>query len=229
MEISFWPQAYTRERVSPQASQTDETTSFAKMLQSEWDKSTQISAPPLQLPFLLPMLQQPLFLDEKNTYEDVSTLQTKTTGEGYGKMEQEVEQTKASAASTSKAGSYGPLIERIAGEFGVDAKLVKAVIQHESNFNERAVSPVGASGLMQLMPSTARALGVKSIFDPAENIRGGVKYLKQMLDRYNGNEALALAAYNAGPGNVDKYGGVPPFKETQNYVPKVLNTYRSYA
>lgn len=227
MEISFWPQAYTSERVSPQASQTDETTSFAKMLQSEWDKSTQISTPPLQLPFLLPMLQQPLFLDEKYTYEDVTTLQTKA-GEVYSPAEQKVEQSKGTAP-TSKAESYGPLIESIAGEFGVDAKLVKAVIQHESNFNERAVSPVGASGLMQLMPSTARALGVKSIFDPAENIRGGVKYLKQMLDRYNGNEALALAAYNAGPGNVDKYGGVPPFKETQNYVPKVLNTYRSYA
>lgn len=227
MEISFWPQAYTSERVSPQASQTDETTSFAKMLQSEWDKSTQISTPPLQLPFLLPMLQQPLFLDEKNTYEDVTTLQTKA-GEVYSPAEQKVEQSKGTAP-TSKAESYGPLIESVAAEFGVDAKLVKAVIQHESNFNERAVSPVGASGLMQLMPSTARALGVKSIFDPAENIRGGVKYLKQMLDRYNGNEALALAAYNAGPGNVDKYGGVPPFKETQNYVPKVLNTYRSYA
>ncbi|PLT33884.1 lytic transglycosylase domain-containing protein [Bacillus sp. V5-8f] len=117
------------------------------------------------------------------------------------------------------------IIEKAANLYNLPAKLLKSVIKHESNFNPNATSHAGATGLMQLMPSTARGLGVKNIFDPFENVLGGSKYLRQMLDRYDGDIKLALAAYNAGPGNVDKHGGIPPFRETQNYVKKIMGTF----
>jgi soluble lytic murein transglycosylase-like protein len=117
---------------------------------------------------------------------------------------------------------FEPLIRQHATQRGIRPELVRAVIQVESAFNPRAVSPKGAMGLMQLMPATARLFGVIDPFNPAENIRAGVSYLRQLLDRYDHDEQLALAAYNAGPGAVDKYGSkVPPYKETQNYVLKI--------
>ncbi len=117
------------------------------------------------------------------------------------------------------------LVEKISNKYGVDEKLVQAVIKQESGYNPKAKSHAGALGLMQLMPTTAKSLGVKDPLNPAQNIEGGVKYLKSMLEEFNGNTILALAAYNAGPNAVKKYGTVPPYKETQNYVKSILKNY----
>lgn len=117
------------------------------------------------------------------------------------------------------------MISQIAKKHGVDEKLVNALIKQESGFNINAKSHCGAMGLMQLMPSTAKGLGVTDPYNPVQNVEGGVKHLKGLLARYNGNVILAVAAYNAGGGAVDKYNGVPPYKETQNYVKNILANY----
>lgn len=123
---------------------------------------------------------------------------------------------------TARQRQFDDLIELYAQTHGVSPDLVRAVIQAESNFNPRAVSSKGAMGLMQLMPATARELGVSDPFQPAENIRGGVTYLARLLTKYDQNVELALAAYNAGAGNVERYGNaVPPFRETRDYVKKI--------
>ncbi|MCS7234195.1 MAG: lytic transglycosylase domain-containing protein [Synergistetes bacterium] len=118
------------------------------------------------------------------------------------------------------------IVNRASGIYDIDPDLVMAVISVESNFNPRLVSPKGAMGLMQLMPDTAREMGVSDPFDVEENIMGGVKYLRYLSEKYNGDLELTLAAYNAGPAAVDKYGGIPPYKETQDYVKKVLSIYK---
>lgn len=123
---------------------------------------------------------------------------------------------------------FEPIINACALEYGVDKALVKAVIQAESGYNPNAVSSKGAQGLMQLMPKTAQGLKVSNSFDPTENIRGGVRYLRFLLDTFKGDVALAVAAYNAGLSRVAQYGGVPPFEETRNYVSKVLSYQQSY-
>lgn len=119
------------------------------------------------------------------------------------------------------------MVSQVAKKHGVDEKLVKAVIQQESGFNPKAKSHCGAMGLMQLMPSTAKTLGVKDPYNPVQNVDGGVRHLKWLLSKYNGNTILALAAYNAGSGAVDKYDAVPPYKETQNYVKSIMKNYLS--
>ena len=117
------------------------------------------------------------------------------------------------------------LIEKYAEKNGLDSDFVKAVVKQESGFNPNATSKCGAMGLMQLMPSTAQGLGVTNAYDAEQNIMGGTKYLKGLMDRFDNNKSLALAAYNAGPNAVKKYGGIPPYMETQNYVKSVLSNY----
>jgi len=123
---------------------------------------------------------------------------------------------------------YDNLIHKAAIKHNVDPSLVKAVMKAESNFNPYDRSSKGACGLMQLMPGTAKLLGVKRIYSPEENILAGTKYLRDMLYRYNGNVENALAAYNAGPGAVEKYKSIPPYRETKNYIKKVTKYYKSY-
>jgi soluble lytic murein transglycosylase-like protein len=119
-------------------------------------------------------------------------------------------------------------IDSASAKYGIDRDLIRAVMKNESSFDPTAISKVGAQGLMQLMPNTAEGLGVKDPFDIAQNIDGGTQYLKDQLTRFNGDVSLALAAYNAGPYSVEKYGGVPPFNETRNYVQNVTDYYNQY-
>ncbi len=120
--------------------------------------------------------------------------------------------------------SFDEIIKKASKKFGVDEQVIAAVINQESSFDRTAVSSAGAQGLMQLMPATAESLGVDNPFDAEQNIMAGTKYLRQKLDEFGGSLPLALAAYNAGSGAVNKYGGIPPYKETQNYVSKVMKS-----
>jgi soluble lytic murein transglycosylase len=134
---------------------------------------------------------------------------------------------RSSAASCSlfNQNLYDPHIRFACLQYGMDYHLVRAVIRAESAFDSEAVSPKGAMGLMQLMPGTSRDLGVLNPFDPTQNIDGGVRYLRFLMDRFNNNVVLALAAYNAGPEAVQKHNGIPPYEETRNYVQRVLDFY----
>ncbi|MCG8284055.1 lytic transglycosylase domain-containing protein [Acinetobacter seifertii] len=123
--------------------------------------------------------------------------------------------------------AFDHIIKQAAQQHGVSEGLIKAVMHTESGFNVNAHSPVGAQGLMQLMPATARRFNVSNAYDPQQNIFAGAKYLGWLLKRFNGNTQMALAAYNAGEGNVDKYGGIPPFRETQDYVRRVTSRYQN--
>jgi len=131
-------------------------------------------------------------------------------------------QRNVSSGAPGNTVNLDAIFQKASDTFHVPVDLLKAVARAESNFDSTAESHAGAQGIMQLMPGTAKALGVTNAFDPVQNIMGGAKYLSQQLERYGGDTVLALAAYNAGPGNVAKYNGVPPFEETQNYITKVM-------
>lgn len=136
--------------------------------------------------------------------------------------------SKIASQKTDCNADIDALIEEYSAKNGLDSAFVKAVIKQESGFQPDVTSHCGAMGLMQLMPSTATSMGVKNAYDPEQNIAGGTKYLKGLLDRFGGNKSLALAAYNAGPNAVTKYNGIPPYKETQNYVKNIMSMYQQY-
>lgn len=134
---------------------------------------------------------------------------------------------KLEASGLSCSAQLDAIFDEASSKYGVDAKFLKAIAKCESDFSTECTSRSGAMGIMQLMPQTAASLGVTNAYDPYQNIMGGARYISEKLAQYNGDKSLALAAYNAGSGNVAKYGGIPPFKETQNYVTKVMAYYNS--
>ena len=137
-----------------------------------------------------------------------------------------VSDAPAASGSASDASTYSAAIDAAGQRYGIDPLLLQSVIQQESGFNPNATSAAGAQGLMQLMPSTAASLGVTDPYDPTQSIDGGAQYLSSKLAEYGGNTSLALAAYNAGSGAVARYGGIPPYPETQNYVQSITDRYQ---
>lgn len=157
----------------------------------------------------------------------ISTTQESPTQTGLAKHK-DVSVNPSMSVMQKADARWRDFILRIANEYQVDPHLITAIIHSESNFNHQAISPKGALGLMQVMPETAQRFGFKELFDPENNIRAGTAYLKWLLLRFNDDVTLAVAAYNAGENAVLRYKGVPPYKETQNYVTKVLRGYKGY-
>ena len=141
---------------------------------------------------------------------------------------QEITIGKPSNQSLNRLSKYEDIINQASETYGVDKNIIKSVILAESSAKENAVSTANAKGLMQIIDSTAKYLGINNVFDPKQNIMGGAKYLGELLRKYDGNLKFALAGYNAGPGNVDKYNGIPPFSETQTYVKRVIGYLKSF-
>ncbi|WP_275424986.1 lytic transglycosylase domain-containing protein [Archangium violaceum] len=160
---------------------------------------------------------------------DTKSSRSKSTNAGGADDAKRTERSGSAKGNNDLSGfssnKYDDIINEMSKKYNVPARLIKAVIQAESSFNPNATSSANAKGLMQLTNGTAKDMGVKDRSDPRQNIEGGTRYLAQMLEQFKGDERLALAAYNAGPGSVDKYKGVPPFKETQAYVKKIMDWY----
>lgn len=170
-----------------------------------------------------------LITDQTNKYRELQVKKVNTYPESnihsysnYGSNEAAV-----APSQSHRKNAFDHIIQQAAQTHGVSAGLIKAVMHTESGFNVNARSPVGAQGLMQLMPATAQRFNVSNAYDPQQNIMAGAKYLAWLLKRFNGNTSLALAGYNAGEGNVQKYGGIPPFRETQDYVRRVNSRYQN--
>ena len=162
----------------------------------------------------------------ENRIQSIDSFVQKPDADFQEILESSVKNSKNPTSVSRK--EINSLITKYADKNGLDEDFVKAVINQESGFNPNATSHCGAMGLMQLMPSTAQGLGVTNAYDAEQNIQGGTKYLKGLMDRFGNDKSLALAAYNAGPNAVKKYGGIPPYAETQNYVKKVLSKYDTY-
>lgn len=161
--------------------------------------------------------------------QDGNVLHTNVTENVFIKNDdttsKDVDKDSRIVKSSDKSDDIMTIVRRVCARENIDVRIVKSIIMVESRFFPFAISRVGAMGLMQLMPDTASALGVRNPFDPEENVTGGVRYFKQMLHRFNNNYSLALAAYNAGPEAVKQYNGIPPYRETMEYVKKVLYLY----
>lgn len=226
---------------------------FQEKLQSEPVKETKATTQPAKVEDMSQPVQSINKVDEASKPEEKGETKkvdeaSKPEEKGETKKADEVQvaqkeferrfpETKNEAADTwgltkkyniqkirsSNEGKYEDIIDRVSRTYGIPKTLIQKMIEVESNFNPKTVSHAGAMGLMQLMPANVKEMGVKNPFSPAESIEGGVKELSGYLKKNNGDLVLALASYNAGPGNVRKYGGVPPFKETQGYIKKILN------
>lgn len=175
------------------------------------------------------------YMSKKNDMGIASLIYKKMTGEDIKGLKLNFESplkgnfgippVQPGNSSLQRLNKFDGIINDASGVYNVDPDLIKSVILAESAANEKAVSKVNAKGLMQLMDGTAKELGVNNVWDPKQNIYGGTKYLSELLQQFNGDMKLALAGYNSGPGNVEKYKGIPPFEETQNYVSRVIGYY----
>ncbi|KWU56074.1 lytic transglycosylase [Bacillus mycoides] len=226
---------------------------FQDQLQSEPAKETKVAKEPAKVEDMSQPVQSTKIetvvnkpeesinkVEEASKPEETEKAETKKVDEvqvAQKEFERRFSETKNEAADTwgltnkyniqkirsSNEGKYEDIIDRVSNTYGIPETLIQKMIEVESNFNPKTVSHAGAMGLMQLMPANVKEMGIKNPFSPAESIEGGVKELSGYLKKNNGDLVLALASYNAGPGNVRKYGGVPPFKETQGYIKKILN------